>query len=60
MRLVMNLKEGPADKQSIGDAYAGRTIPSELCNLHRNFVLCSKTGNTFVQKDHDKIYLVPV
>ena len=60
MRITISLKDGPTDKQSVGDTYSGRDLPQEIANLINNRIQCPKTGKLFVQKDNDQVFLVPV
>jgi hypothetical protein len=47
MGTSVELNDGPVDKQSAGDTYKGKEIPSELLELNNNSVICPKTGKLF-------------
>jgi hypothetical protein len=53
------LKDGPIDKQSIGDVYEDRNLPASLAKLSSMSVTCPTTGRGFIQKDNHQIFLVP-
>jgi hypothetical protein len=59
MRVRINLDDGPLDKQSISDAYSGKTRPPQLQAIEGRKVLCLKTGRTFIQSKVDNMFLVP-
>ena len=56
---MVQLDDGPTERQSIGEAYSGKTLPPDLLDLPRLLVTCPKTGTPFVQSDYDKMYLEP-
>jgi len=60
MGISIELKDGPAKKESIGDLYAGEELPPNIANLITNKIRCPNTGKIFVQKDNDQVFLVPV
>jgi hypothetical protein len=53
------LKDGPIEKQSIGDFYDGKSLPMNLADLTSRSVSCPKTGRQSIQKDNHQIFLVP-
>ena len=53
------LKDGPIEKQSIGDLYDGKTLPNNLADLTSRSLSCPKTGRQSIQKDNHQIFLVP-
>ena len=53
------LKDGPIQKQSIGDFYDGKTLPKNLADLTSRSLSCPKTGRQSIQKDNHQIFLVP-
>lgn len=59
MEVSVILKDGPFDKQSIGDLYDGKPIPKNLADLAHNSVTCPKTGRQSTQKNNHQIFLVP-
>jgi hypothetical protein len=62
MGIKITLTDGPAERQSIGDAYTyqGKGIPPKLLFLLHNRIVCSKTGNPFVQGDSRQVFLEPI
>jgi hypothetical protein len=60
MPITVVLNDGPVEKESVGDTYAGRALPPHLVTLSDNGVTCPKTGQLFRQKDNHQIFLVPV
>ena len=54
------LDDGPADKQSIGDFYAGKELPPEVATLISNESKCPNTGRTTTQEDNKQVFIVPV
>ena len=59
MGVSVILKDGPIDKQSIGDVYEDRNLPASLAKLSSMGVTCPTTGRGFIQKDNHQIFLVP-
>jgi hypothetical protein len=59
MAVSVILKDGPIDKQSIGDVYEDRNLPASLAKLCSMSVTCPTTGRGFIQKDNHQIFLVP-
>ena len=53
------LDDGPANKQSIADAYEDKDFPPSLAALKDRRVYCPKTGRQYSQRDAKKIFLVP-
>lgn len=56
----IGLDDGPAEKASIGDAYAGKELPPSVANLQGNMTICPVTGKMTSQKDNNQVFLVPV
>lgn len=54
------IDDGPDEKQSIGNAYAGRNLPKHIATITKNEVQCPETGRRFVQEDDQQFFLVPV
>ena len=54
------LNDGPAERGSIDDTYAGKALPSSVATLHHNSVTCPNTGKCFVQEDNHQIFLVAI
>lgn len=59
MGISVTMENGPADKQSIGDLYDGKSLPKNLANLSQNSVTCPKTGRQSTQRNNHQIFLVP-
>lgn len=57
--LKIRLDDGPVERQSVGDAFQGKRVPAKLAKLARFVVRCPRTGKSFVQKDNDRVFLVP-
>jgi len=59
MGISVTMENGPANKQSIGDLYDGKSLPKSLANLTQNSVTCPKTGRQSTQRNNHQIFLVP-
>ena len=59
MGISVTMENGPANKQSIGDLYNGKSLPKNLANLTQNSVTCPKTGRQSTQRNNHQIFLVP-
>lgn len=57
--ITVTLDDGPAELQTISDAYRGKGLPAALRDLNCTPVPCWETGGSFIQKDSEKIILVP-
>jgi hypothetical protein len=57
--ISVTLDDGPANKQSIADAYEDKNLPPSLAALKDRRVYCPKTGRQYSQRDTKKIFLVP-
>lgn len=60
MDIRISLDDGPVDKDSIGNLYAGKELPLNIVSLENNFVLCPKTKKHYIQKDNNQVFLVAV
>ena len=60
MGIRVALDDGPVNKESIGDVYAGRELPENIARLMNNQTTCPKIGKPFVQKDNKQVFLVPI
>lgn len=60
MGITIELKDGPADRKSIGDAYAGKEIPPNIVNLINNRIVCPRTRKWFTQKDNNQVFIIPI
>ena len=58
MGINMTLDDGPAEKESIGNLYKGKEVPSKIAMFTRNYVRCPHTGRMFIQEDNNQIFLV--
>jgi len=59
MQITLPLDDGPAERASIGDTYAGRELPSEILAVMNTRVTCPETGHLTSQKDNKLVFLVP-
>jgi len=59
MGITISLEDGPPERESIGNLYAGKDLPSNIANLINNKTRCPKTGKWFVQKDNNQVFLIP-
>ena len=53
-------ENGPVDKASIGDLYAGQPIPSLIISMKNNYFQCPVTGQRVRQQNNDQIFAVAV
>jgi hypothetical protein len=53
------MEDGPADRQSVGDLYEGKTLPKSLADFTSRSITCPKTGKQSIQKNNQQIFLVP-
>jgi hypothetical protein len=60
MTVSVMLKDGPFEKQSIGQFYNGKTLPTNVAALTSRSISCPRTGRQSIQKDKHQIFLVPV
>jgi len=60
MGIRIDLSDGPAERDSIGNLYAGKELPPNIANLINNRTRCPNTGNMFTQEDNNQIFLVAV
>ena len=58
--IVISLDDGPVDKSSIGDTYAGKELPPQIATLTNNTFTCPNTNKPFSQSDNDQVFLVPI
>jgi hypothetical protein len=56
MGVSVNLKDGPVEKQSIGDVYEDGNLPAGLAKLSSMSATCPATGRGFIQKDNHQIF----
>jgi len=60
MGISIELEDGPADKASIGDTYAGKELPPKIAQLLNNTTHCPKSGKPILQRNNDQVFLVPI
>ncbi len=60
MGIGLTLDDGPTKKESIGNTYAGKELPTQVATLSNNKVSCPNTGRLTSQKDNNQVFLVPV
>lgn len=60
MGVAVKLADGPADRASLGDAYAGRDLPPEIMTMLGNMTRCPATGRLIQQRDNSQVFLVPI
>jgi len=58
MGIRISLDDGPTERESIGNQYAGKDLPQNIVALMDNYVVCPKTKKRFVQKDNNQVFLV--
>ncbi len=59
LKIIINLTDGPPQRQSINASYHGKILPLPLKMLD-DFFTCPETGKHTTQGDDKKIFLVPV
>jgi hypothetical protein len=59
MGISISLDDGPAERESIGNLYAGKDLPQNVAALTNNHTVCPETKKWFVQKDNNQVFLVP-
>jgi len=60
MGISIGLEDGPPDKASIGDTYAGKELPPQIATLTNNTTYCPKSGKSILQRDNNQVFLVPI
>ena len=58
MGVSISLNDGPAEKESIGNLYKGKEVPSTIATFIYNYVRCPNTDKWFLQTDNNQIFLV--
>jgi hypothetical protein len=58
--ILIELNDGPAKKESIGDTYAGKALPPQIATLKGNMTTCPVTKRLTSQEDNNQVFLVPV
>jgi hypothetical protein len=59
LETCVTIPNGPIEKQSVGDLYAGKSLPKSLAALTSTSISCPKTGRQSTQKNPYQIFLVP-
>jgi hypothetical protein len=59
MGISVTIKDGPVEKQSVGDLYDRESLPKSLADLTNISISCPKTGRQSTQKNLHQIFLVP-
>jgi hypothetical protein len=59
LETCVTIPNGPIEKQSVGDLYAGKSLPKSLAALTNASISCPKTGRQSMQKNLHQIFLVP-
>jgi hypothetical protein len=59
MGIRLRLEDGPPDRMSVGDAYAGHELPPQVATLLTSDVRCPETGRVFRPRDTDQVFLLP-
>jgi hypothetical protein len=57
--IQISLNDGPSEKTSINDAYAGKELDPNIAMLTGNMTTCPNTGQMTSQKDNNQVFLVP-
>ncbi len=60
MGVSVLLTDGPPEKASVGEYYAGKTVPATLKLMARNPVKCPGSGKMFQQWDEKLIFITPI
>ena len=58
--ITVSLNGGPTGKQSIEEAFANKDPPPNIAELMEKRVHCPKIGRQYAQRDHRKIFLIPM
>jgi hypothetical protein len=58
--ITIELNDGPPDRASIEDTYAGRELPPQIVTLTGNMTQCPNTRKMTSQKDNKQVFLVPI
>jgi len=57
--ISISIDDGPPEKHSIGNLYAGRDLPPEIVSMTGNMTTCPNTGKMTSQADNNQVFLVP-
>ena len=58
MGIRIELNDGPPDRASIGDLYAGKDLPPQVALLLANKAVCPNTKKLILQRDNRQVFLV--
>jgi hypothetical protein len=58
--ISLSLDDGPAERASIGDTYAGKALPPQIALLSNNTLTCPKTQRLTLQNNNNQVFLVPI
>jgi len=58
--ITVSLNGGPANKQSIAEAFTNKDPPANIAELKDLRVHCHKIGRQYAQRDGRKIFLIPI
>ena len=58
--IAVALDDGPAEKESIGNLYAGKELPERIGKVIGNMTTCPNTGKLTAQKDNNQVFLVAI
>jgi hypothetical protein len=58
--ITVSLNCGPANKQSIAEAFTNKDPPANIAELKDSRVHCPKIGRQYAQRDARKIFLIPI
>jgi len=58
--ISIEMDDGPVEKESIGNLYAGKELPTEIATLTGNKTICPNTNKMTSQKDNHQVFIVAV
>ena len=58
--ISIEMDDGPVEKESIGNLYAGKELPPQIATLINNKTTCPNTGRLTSQEDNNQVFLVAV
>jgi hypothetical protein len=56
MGISVELDDGPPERDSIGNTYAGRELPPNIAQLINNKTYCPKSGRQIIQRDNNQVF----
>jgi hypothetical protein len=57
--MKIHLDHGPHRKQSLAEAFQGRSMPPQVLAIREHNALCLKTGRKFKLENDEQVLLVP-